>query len=188
VRATGMFEFWGLMFDLIAWLNCAVWFVGQPLQLPIWKRQAERPPYNCTKEICRQRRRQLQQKSGDHRPPLQKRRLAAVIANGFDGTTFHRFFAKGLFLWRFRLFINVGMAAVVVALEIRGRGFAAQIAIDALVVDVELSGNVLGVFICYVSHDLPFFVEWNVKRKQGKRNAICGEMRACATTRLTRGE
>ena len=44
--------------------------------------------------------------------------LGAVAADRFDRATFHRFFAKRFFLGRLGLFINEGMAAVVVALEI----------------------------------------------------------------------
>jgi len=44
------------------------------------------------------------------------------------------------------------MAAVIVALEISGRGFTAQIAVDALIVDVEFSCYVFGVFVGGISH------------------------------------
>jgi hypothetical protein len=44
------------------------------------------------------------------------------------------------------------MAAVVVSLEIRGCGFAAEIAVDALVIDVEFPLYVLGIFVCDISH------------------------------------
>jgi hypothetical protein len=44
------------------------------------------------------------------------------------------------------------MAAVVVAFEIGRRGFAAQIAVDALIVDVEFSRYVLSIFVRSVGH------------------------------------
>jgi hypothetical protein len=44
------------------------------------------------------------------------------------------------------------MTAVVVAFETGGCRFAAQIAVDALIVDVELSRYVFGVFVCDVGH------------------------------------
>jgi len=44
------------------------------------------------------------------------------------------------------------MAAVVVPLEVGWRGLAAQIAIDALIIDIKLSFNVFSVFVSYVSH------------------------------------
>ena len=83
--------------------------------------------------------------------------LSAVAADRFDRTTFHRLFTKTFFLRRFRLFVNVGMTAVVVALEIGGRGFAAQIAVDALFIDVEFAGCVFGIFVGDVGHN--FVVE-----------------------------
>jgi hypothetical protein len=44
------------------------------------------------------------------------------------------------------------MAAVVVAFEIGRRGLAAQVAVDALVIDVEFARYVFGVFVCGVGH------------------------------------
>jgi hypothetical protein len=44
------------------------------------------------------------------------------------------------------------VAAVVIAFEIGGRGFAAQIAVDALVIDVEFSRYVFGIFVRCISH------------------------------------
>jgi hypothetical protein len=44
------------------------------------------------------------------------------------------------------------VAAVVVAFEIGRGGLAAQIAVDALIVDVEFSCYVLGVFVRNVGH------------------------------------
>ena len=66
---------------------------------------------------------------------------ARVIADRFDWTAFHRFLAERFFLRSLRLFINVGVAAIVVAFEIGRRGFAAQIAVDALIVDVKFSAT-----------------------------------------------
>jgi hypothetical protein len=45
------------------------------------------------------------------------------------------------------------MTAVIVSLEIGGRCFAAQIAVDALVIDVEFTRYVFGVFVCGIGHD-----------------------------------
>jgi hypothetical protein len=39
------------------------------------------------------------------------------------------------------------VAAVIVSFEIRGGRFAAQIAVDALIIDVEFAWYVLGVFV-----------------------------------------
>jgi len=43
-----------------------------------------------------------------NRPPLQKMSiLGAVVADRFDRATFHCFFAKRFFFWRFGLLVNV---------------------------------------------------------------------------------
>jgi hypothetical protein len=78
--------------------------------------------------------------------------LGAVVANGLDGAAFHRFLAELLFVLGSRLLVNVGIAAVVVAAEIARGRFAAQIAVDALIVDVVLAGQVFRIAICDVSH------------------------------------
>jgi hypothetical protein len=103
---------------------------------------------------------------GGRKPPLQN--LSAVIADRLDRAAFHRFLAKGFFLRAFRLLIDVGMAAVIVALEIGGGSLAAQIAVDALLIDIELSGYVFGVFVCGVGHIFP------AKKRSGRleRNAV----------------
>src|SRR5438270_8348818 len=79
-------------------------------------------------------------------------RSVTIIADCFDRTAFHRFFAKSFFVRRLWLFINVGMAAVIVPLEIGGRGFTAQIAVDALIIDVKFARYVFGVFVCGIGH------------------------------------
>jgi hypothetical protein len=76
----------------------------------------------------------------------------AVVANRFDRATFHRFFTECFLFRGFWLFVNVGMTAVVIAFETGGCRFAAQIAVDALIVDVEFSCYVFGVFVCDLSH------------------------------------
>jgi hypothetical protein len=83
---------------------------------------------------------------------LQRLLLRAIISDGFDWASFHRFLAERFFLRSLRLFINVGVAAVVVAFEIGRRGFAAQIAVDTLIVDVKFSRYILGVFVRSIGH------------------------------------
>ena len=85
--------------------------------------------------------------------PFNSRRpLAAVVANRLYRAAFHCLFAKAFFLGRLRLLINVRMAAIVVAFEIGRRGFPAQIAVDALVIDIKLTLNVFSVFVSNVGH------------------------------------
>src|SRR5919109_5184906 len=66
-----------------------------------------------------------------------------VVADRFDRAAFHRFFAEIFFVGRLRLLVHVGMTAIIVAFEICGRGLATQIAVDALIVDVEFARYVL---------------------------------------------
>jgi hypothetical protein len=55
------------------------------------------------------------------------------------------------------------MPTVIVTTEVRRRGFAAKIAVDALVIDIELSFDILGVFICGVGHFLKLVkTSWKV--------------------------
>jgi hypothetical protein len=97
-------------------------------------------------------------------------RLRAIIPNRFDRTAFHRFFAESFFLWRLWLLVDIRMATVIIPLEVCGRSFAAQIAVDALIIDVEFALYVLGVFVCGVSHGFPVKMKWNVRKKRSVRN------------------
>jgi hypothetical protein len=115
--------------DHIARFRCrraALFFLGATFPFPVaifQKLRAKRREYDC-----------------------------AVIANRFDRATLHRFFAER-FLVRGRwLLVNVGMTPVVVAFETGGCRFAAQIAVDALIIDIEWPRYVLGVFVCDVGH------------------------------------
>jgi hypothetical protein len=80
------------------------------------------------------------------------RKLLAVFANILNGTTFHCLFAKAFFLSRLRLLENKRMPTVVVPLEVCGGGFAAKIAVDALVIHVKLSLDILLVTVGCVGH------------------------------------
>jgi hypothetical protein len=76
----------------------------------------------------------------------------AVIANRFDRATFHRFFAERFLLRGLWLLINVAITPVVVAFETGGGRFAAQIAVDALIIDIEFARYVFGVFVRGIGH------------------------------------
>src|SRR6202030_399304 len=71
----------------------------------------------------------------------------AIVADGFNRTSFHGFLAKRLLLRGGRLLKHIGVAAVVAAREISGCGFPAQVAVNALVIDVKFSRHVFRVFI-----------------------------------------
>ena len=78
--------------------------------------------------------------------------LFAVATDGFYGATAEGFFAKLQFFIIFGLLEDVGVATVIITLEIGRGGLAAKVAVDALIVHVEGAGDVLGVFVCCVSH------------------------------------
>jgi len=80
------------------------------------------------------------------------RLFRAVVADGFDGAAGEGFFAEGAFFLGFRLFIQVGMATVLIAFEVRGCGLPAEVTVDALVIDVVGSLDVLGVAVVFVGH------------------------------------
>jgi hypothetical protein len=61
------------------------------------------------------------------------------------------------------------MTAIIVSLEIGRRSFAAQIAIDALIIDIEFAGYVFGVFVSGVGHCFPRKVKWNARMKRLQR-------------------
>jgi hypothetical protein len=78
--------------------------------------------------------------------------LLAVATDGFDWTTFHRLFTERFFFRSRWLFEYVRMSAIIVAGKVRWRGFATEITIDALIIDVKLSGYVLRILICDICH------------------------------------
>ena len=86
-----------------------------------------------------------------HRPDSSNRR-STVVANGFDRAAFHGLFAGGFFFGGRRLLHDVRITSVIPAGVILRRSFAAQVAVDALVVDEVLARDVLGIPICNVSH------------------------------------
>jgi hypothetical protein len=63
------------------------------------------------------------------------------------------------------LFEDVGIAAVFVPGEIGRSGFATQIAVDALIVHEVFAGNIVGIFVCDVSHKI--FVAGNHSYRDG---------------------
>ena len=87
----------------------------------------------------------------------------AIVADGFDWTSFHGFLAKRLLLRGGRLLKYIGVAAVVAAREISGCGFPAQVAVNSLVIDVKFSEHVFRVFIGNVGHRFSFVLcRWKI--------------------------
>jgi hypothetical protein len=90
---------------------------------------------------------------GFQRKILEPRLILAVVANGFHGAAGLGFLAKANLIVAFRLLEDVAVAAVVITGEIRGRGLAAEVTIDALVIHEEFAGDVLRELVCSVCHD-----------------------------------
>lgn len=63
----------------------------------------------------------------------------SVVTDGFDRTTRHRFFTELFFFGRAWLFVNVGIATLIAPGKIGWGCFTAQVAVDALTVDVILA-------------------------------------------------
>ena len=80
----------------------------------------------------------------------------AVVPDRFDRASFHRLAAEVFFLRRGGLLENVGITPVVAAREVGRSSLTAQIAVDALVIHVELPRHVLWIFIRNVGHRLSF--------------------------------
>src|ERR1041385_8537108 len=78
--------------------------------------------------------------------------LGSIIPNCIQRATFLSFFAAGFLLFAFGLLINERVAAIIVAFEIVRGSFAAEIAINALIVHVIFSAGVFGVFVRHVCH------------------------------------
>jgi hypothetical protein len=79
-------------------------------------------------------------------------RLRAIITDRFDRAAFLGFLALGFLVGILRLFREIGVPSIFIALEIIGRGFATQVTINALIVHVVFAGGVLWIFVCLVCH------------------------------------
>jgi hypothetical protein len=84
------------------------------------------------------------------------------------------------------LLVNVGMSTIIVTTEVRGRGLTAKIAVYALVIDIELSLYILGVFICGVGHF--FKAGKNVVESRMNRNWRNGFLPRATAPNLEREE
>src|SRR6266404_4163270 len=78
--------------------------------------------------------------------------MLSIIPDRLDRAAFEGFEADCMFFGRFRLFRNIGIAVFVVTGEVIGSGFAAYIAVDALAIDIKLSGLVIRQSVIYFRH------------------------------------
>ena len=80
--------------------------------------------------------------------------LVSVTPDRFDGTSSESFFRQLPFFVRLRLFKDIRVPTIFIPLEIRRRGFTAQIAVDALIIDVESAFSVLRITVFLVGHGI----------------------------------
>ena len=80
-------------------------------------------------------------------------RFVTIVPYGLRRTSFNPLLAKSVLLWGRRLPIDVRMTSLIVAANVVRGGFAAKIAISALVIDVEFTGNILGIAVDEVGHN-----------------------------------
>jgi len=85
-------------------------------------------------------------------PTLQLSGLAAVIAYGFGGTTLQRLESLPPFLRCHWLMEDNTQAEFVITPEGRGRGFPAEVAVDAGAVHVERAGDAAGILLISIRH------------------------------------
>jgi hypothetical protein len=79
-------------------------------------------------------------------------RLPAVFADGFDWAGLKRSLAFGLFFRGSRLLIDIRIAMLVLAGKVVRRLGPASVTVDALVVNVKLSGLVVRPLLGFISH------------------------------------
>ena len=81
--------------------------------------------------------------------------VRAIVADGFHRASIQGFLTQGFFLFVLRLFVEVGIATIIVPGEIVRRRFAAEVTINALGVAVVFACCVVFVFIFFSRHDKP---------------------------------
>src|SRR5947199_188510 len=78
--------------------------------------------------------------------------LVAIVPDRFDGTAFESFHAKRNFFFSRRLLVNERVAPLIMAREKRGCRFAAEIAIDALLIHKKFPGSIVLPLVCFIGH------------------------------------
>ncbi len=81
-----------------------------------------------------------------------RRQLLAVVADGLNRAAFEGFHAQLSIHFGGRLGMHERIPAFFMSLEKRRRGLAAQVAINALLVDVEFAGSVVFPLFSFVGH------------------------------------
>jgi hypothetical protein len=86
--------------------------------------------------------------------PNQLTLLVAVVANGLHWAAFQRLHAQIDIFLRARLFVDERIATLVMPGKKSRGGFTAQVAIDALLIDVKLAWDIRLPFVCFVGHSV----------------------------------
>ena len=81
-----------------------------------------------------------------------KRKFVAVVADGFHRAGHEGFAAERSFFGCFGLFSDVRIAVLIISGEIGRRNIAADIAVDALIIDVVLARRVIRKFVSQECH------------------------------------
>ena len=93
--------------------------------------------------------------------------LISVIPNCFTGATLDRFLAKRSFFVRFRLARDIRIPSGIISLEDSWCGFAAEIAIKALIINVVFSKRVVVVAVCKLWHVRQVFLAtFRIRRRR----------------------
>jgi len=85
-------------------------------------------------------------------PKKERSLFAAVFTDRFYGATLECFDAELDFFFGGRLLMDERVTTIIVAREKKRSGFATEIAVNALLIDVEITGSVVFPFVCFVSH------------------------------------
>jgi len=85
---------------------------------------------------------------------VQQDDLFAIVTDRLDRAAFHGFLGEGFLLVIGRLLVDKGISPVVIACETVRGGLTTEVAVDALVVHVELALNVVRILVFYFSHQI----------------------------------
>ena len=80
--------------------------------------------------------------------------LLAVVADGLNRAALKGFHAQRRIFFGLGLLVNEGVTTLIVTGEKRRGGLATKVTVDALLIDVELTRDVLLPFVCFVGHGL----------------------------------
>jgi len=103
---------------------------------------------------------------------VRSRSAFAVVPDGVSRTPFHGFDAKCFLLRGSRLLEDIEVAALVAAFEMGGGSLAAQVAVNALLIDGKLSGHVFRVLLVRSAMDYIWFHNLGFTSFRGRGSAF----------------